>query len=373
MDSVNVEREREGTINDETGHQSESQSETVAREKLGDPTSLQSSENDGKDADADTASDEIDSRLGSPKRVIVQGSVTETMEVEVDGSATEACSKNEGAGGSPERRLVGQEGKGIKESEPNIEIASEGSLGKHSEGEDEDKNVPENIHSRKRKDHREPTSTKRPKIEKGLVDKESGSLKHAPPPPSQTGSASSKRAPVKPVQNWKKAIRLPTSLEHRLASDQIFRTVLPTYVPCVPKGTSQRLVEYLTPTDLEQLCCPGCKDRFLLPSSFFRHMYRKSVKLTFTCSACEGRTLTFFNRCHLRTHVVGHMERDGVSAVVADGFDAAPLEVEELNVGYDDAFNRLVLHKNSRVVCNCEIRVRFVKRAIFVPSLLQLQ
>ena len=148
---------------------------------------------------------------------------------------------------------------------------------------------------------------------------------------------------MKPVQNWKKAIRLPTSLEHRLASDQIFRTTLPTYVPCVPKGTSQRLVEYLTPTDLEQLSCPGCKDRFLLPSSFFQHVYRKSVKLTFTCSACEGRTLTFFNRCHLRTHVVGHMERDGVSTVAADGFDAAPLDVEELNVGFvDDGFMRLV-------------------------------
>ena len=354
MDYVNVECDREGPINDETGSLNENQRETVAPKEIVHHTSLNSSKNEEKDAN--TTHDEIGPRRGSSKRMIDEGSAVESIEIRADGSANEACSENDGAGRSPERRLGVQEGEDAKErnfrrseeSEPIIETASEGSVGRQSE--DGDKNVPEDINCRRRKDHHTSTIIKRPKRESGLACNKavpgSGSPEHAPPPspsPAQAGSACSKRATatVKPVQNWKKAIRLPTSLEHRLASDQLFRTVLPTYVPCVPKGTSQRLVEYLTPSDLEQLCCPGCKDRFLLPSSFFRHVYRKSVKLTFTCSACEGRTLTFFNRCHLRTHVVGHMERDGVSTVAADGFDAVPLEVEELGIGFnDEAFAR---------------------------------
>ena len=352
MESVN--EKGEGTITDKTGSVNEGQRETgerAAPEKLPGKTSLKNSENDGQDADTDLVG--LDSRLGSPKNVIAKGSATETMEVEVEESATETCPNNEG---------IDDHGKGAEEgdscrseaSEVRITIASEDTLGKHSE--EEDKHAMEIIHPRKRKEQHVPTGIKRTKMESGLASDEavsvSKSSKHPTPPippppppplPSQTGPISSKRPPVKPVQNWKKVIRLPTSLEHRLASDQIFRTILPTYFPCVPKGTSQRLVEYLTPTDLEQLCCPGCKDRFLLPSSFFQHVYRKSVKLTFTCSACEGKTLTFFNRCHLRTHVVGHMERDGVSAVAADRFDAAPLEVEELDIGFvDDTLTRLV-------------------------------
>ena len=339
--------DREGTNTDETGSVTgTSRGRVVREERHGDQTVMYSLERDWDGA----------SGMGSSKNVIGEGSANEDMEVDGKGYDAEDCRENQGTEESPGRELEDEdEGIGVKnkkcsntniseESGATIEVESDVGRGEHSKKKNEE--VPENRQPRKRQELLDTAGTKRSR----QGNMETGSTKHPAPPPqppptppfvSQTVSNSSKRAPVKPVQNWKKVIRLPTSLEQRLASDQIFRAVLPTYVPRVPRGTSQRLVEYLTPTDLEQLCCPGCKDRFLLPSSFFQHVYRKSVKLTFACSACEGRTLTFFNRCHLRTHVVGHMERDGVSAVAADRFDAAPLDAEELSVGLvDDAFDR---------------------------------
>ena len=346
MDNLPVPVDREGPNTDETGSVNETPRERVVREEtLGDQTFMYSLESDWDGA----------SGMGSSKNVIGEGSANEDMEVEVKGYDAEDCRENKGSEESPGRQLeLENEGICVKkcsnmseESGATFEVESEVGRGKQRK---EKKEVPENCLPRKRQELLNTAGTKRSKMESRRGNMETGSTKlPAPPlqplptPPfvSQTVSNSSKRAPVKPVQNWKKVIRLPTSLEQRLASDQIFRAVLPTYVPRVPRGTSQRLVDYLTPADLEQLCCPGCKDRFLLPSSSFQHVYRKSVKLTFACSACEGRTLTFFNRCHLRTHVVGHMERDGVSAVAADRFDAAPLDAEELSVGLvDDAFDR---------------------------------
>ena len=95
MESVN--EKGEGTITDKTGSVNEGQRETgerAAPEKLPGKTSLKNSENDGQDADTDLVG--LDSRLGSPKNVIAKGSATETMEVEVEESATETCPNNEG-------------------------------------------------------------------------------------------------------------------------------------------------------------------------------------------------------------------------------------------------------------------------------------
>ncbi len=139
-------------------------------------------------------------------------------------------------------------------------------------------------------------------------------------PPPQTSISSGRRA-LKPVQNWRKAIRLPPSgVPDRSEADQVFPpSVLPAYIPCVPPGTSQRLIEYLTEADVELLCCPGCKDRwgnrereetaiafsaafayrpfcrFVMPTTFFQHVYRKSAEITFSCQSCS-EVLTFNNR-----------------------------------------------------------------------------
>ncbi|TRY69472.1 hypothetical protein TCAL_03255 [Tigriopus californicus] len=140
---------------------------------------------------------------------------------------------------------------------------------------------------------------------------------------------------VKPIQNWRKVIKFPQSTQERQIHEQLFKSPLPTYIPCVPKGTSQRLIATLSAKDVEQLCCPGCKDRFLLPHTFFQHVYRKSIGISFNCQLCQKR-LSFNNHCHLKMHVMSHLENDGVSVVASEGVNIVPLGSKELQVGFFD-------------------------------------
>jgi hypothetical protein len=146
----------------------------------------------------------------------------------------------------------------------------------------------------------------------------------------------------KPISDWKKVLKYPqnySDLSTKLIEKQLFKNPLPPYVPCVPRNTSKRLIENLTEKELEQLCCPGCKDRFLIPSTFFQHLYRKSVRISFNCRPCGNLTLSFYNRCHLRTHVLSHLEVDGTSSVTisdSDSLSIIPLEQSEFNIGFVD-------------------------------------
>ncbi len=172
--------------------------------------------------------------------------------------------------------------------------------------------------------------------------------------PEASGGGASQKV-FKPIQNWQKVLRPPnpTNAEplSKWVSDQVYKNALEPYVPCVPKNTSQRLIESLTDKELEQLSCPGCKDRFLLPTSFFQHIYRKSCRITFVCEPCGGRSLAFYNKCHMRTHVLSHLEVDGLSsiALAAEAVTVAPLDEADLMLGFvDDEFtNELdTLHKD---------------------------
>ena len=87
-----------------------------------------------------------------------------------------------------------------------------------------------------------------------------------PPPPAPPAAPA-----FKPIQNWHKIMKVSSDKPlSKSMVDQVFKNVLTPYVPCVPKNTSKRLIEALSDSELEQLCCPGCKDRFLLPTSFFQ-------------------------------------------------------------------------------------------------------
>jgi hypothetical protein len=148
----------------------------------------------------------------------------------------------------------------------------------------------------------------------------------------------------KPIQNWHKVIKLPSNQPlSKWTEDQIFRNATKSYVPCVPKNTSQRLIAALTDKELEQLSCPGCKDRFLLPTSFFQHIYRKSARIVFKCGPCGDMNLAFHNRCHFRTHVLSHLEVDGTNSItIPDSgmLSIAPLEESELSLGFiDDTYS----------------------------------
>lgn len=51
----------------------------------------------------------------------------------------------------------------------------------------------------------------------------------------------------------------------------------------------------------------------------------------------------FHNRCHLRTHILSHLEVDGLNSVCIGGpesLDVCPLTPSELNIGFiDDAYS----------------------------------
>ena len=150
----------------------------------------------------------------------------------------------------------------------------------------------------------------------------------------------------KPIQNWHKILRLPNQyveLGAKWTETQVFRNVLPPYVPCVPPNTSQRLIEALTEREVDQLSCPGCKDRFLLPTSFFQHLYRKSVLISFVCGPCGNLSMSFHNKCHLRVHILSHLELDGSSSVPVvepETLSVSSLSEDLLSVGFvDQSFN----------------------------------
>ena len=164
-------------------------------------------------------------------------------------------------------------------------------------------------------------------------------------PGDETQRSESTAAPVpsntfKPISDWKKVLKFPpnySELSTKLIDQQIFKNALPPYAPCVPRNTSQRLIDNLTEKELEQLCCPGCKDRFLIPAAFFQHLYRKSVRISFTCRPCGNQT--FYNRCHLRTHILSHLEVDGTNSMTmadTDSLSISPLDQSEFDVGFVD-------------------------------------
>lgn len=174
-----------------------------------------------------------------------------------------------------------------------------------------------------------------PEVKKSLKSKKnrSKSKKVVKPLSTNTDLQKKRGTQVKPIQNWRKVIKLPLSNQERQIHEQLFKNPLPTYIPCVPKGTSQRLIATLSAKDVEQLCCPGCKDRFLLPHTFFQHVYRKSIGISFHCQLCH-KQLSFNNHCHLKMHVLSHLENDGVSVVSSEGVNIVPLSSKELQVGF---------------------------------------
>ena len=202
-----------------------------------------------------------------------------------------------------------------------------------------------------------------------VVDNNAMEVEKADTAPPSNSSSSQKV--FKPIGNWHKIMKMST--ERPLAKslvDQIFKNVLEPYVPCVPKNTSQRLIDALTERELEQLMCPGCKDRFLMPNTFLQHMYRKSARISFVCGPCGDVSLSFHNRCHLRTHILSHCEIDGLASVAIKGpetIQVSPLEASDLHVGFLDEsyseelkslFSDYKVQEKEAVKCTeCEIPV----------------
>nr|XP_040569828.1 zinc finger protein 592-like [Lepeophtheirus salmonis] len=104
--------------------------------------------------------------------------------------------------------------------------------------------------------------------------------------------------------------------------DQIFYNInFPGAIPYIPRlynNISKSCADSLSSWDVEKLQCPACPDSFLIPTSFFQHLYRKSCEIMFKCKLCDD-VLTFFNRCALKVHFLSHMELDSsVSSIEID-------------------------------------------------------
>ena len=65
------------------------------------------------------------------------------------------------------------------------------------------------------------------------------------------------------------------------------------------------------------------------------HFFEVGTKLK-TLSEIKSHIKVFHNRCHLRTHILSHLEVDGINSVSIGGpesLDISPLTQPELNIG----------------------------------------
>ena len=119
---------------------------------------------------------------------------------------------------------------------------------------------------------------------------------------------------AKAIYKLSDILRIKPSIGLNLES---LEDVLDRYNPSVPRGTSQKCIDALSDTDLEMLPCPACKDRFLLPTTFFQHIFRKSIHIQFNCIICR-KVLSFHNKCSLKIHIQTHLEKDEVESIETD-------------------------------------------------------
>ncbi len=117
--------------------------------------------------------------------------------------------------------------------------------------------------------------------------------------------------------DWSRALHLQQPAQHNaLVMDQLFSND-----SCLNNNSCS-----------EQLdggnSCPGCGDSFLLPTTFFQHLYRRSVRIRFECRGCDGvKYLEFTNKCLFRLHLLSHLEQG------EEGLETGLLELSSLQPG----------------------------------------
>eukprot|EP00090_Calanus_glacialis_P010973 TRINITY_DN19458_c0_g1_i1.p1 TRINITY_DN19458_c0_g1~~TRINITY_DN19458_c0_g1_i1.p1 ORF type:complete len:1182 (+),score=289.95 TRINITY_DN19458_c0_g1_i1:127-3672(+) len=139
---------------------------------------------------------------------------------------------------------------------------------------------------------------------------------------------------VKSIKEWHKVIELSDVSEKNSAKQQIYYDTMEPYSPTVPRGTSQRCIDALSASDLEMLNCPACQDKFFMPTTFFQHIYRKSVNINYECKTCE-KVLVFKNKCSLKIHILSHLEVDEKNKVSTDMLCVMSLNDSDLQMNSD--------------------------------------
>lgn len=143
---------------------------------------------------------------------------------------------------------------------------------------------------------------------------------------------------AKAIDKLSDILRIKPSIGLNLES---LEDVLGGYNPSVPRGTSQKCIDALSDTDLEMLPCPACKDRFLLPTTFFQHIFRKSIHIQFNCIICR-KVLSFHNKCSLKIHIQTHLENDEVESIETDMLDVMSLNNNEVKLNTQNIRSELI-------------------------------
>ena len=136
---------------------------------------------------------------------------------------------------------------------------------------------------------------------------------------------------TKAIDKLSEVLRLKSSTGISLES---LEDVLDNYNPSVPRGTSQKCIDALSDSELEMLPCPACHDRFLLPTTFFQHIFRKSILIQFNCSICR-KILNFHNKCSLKIHIQTHLENDDIENIETDMLEVMSLNNNEVKLNSD--------------------------------------
>ena len=166
-----------------------------------------------------------------------------------------------------------------------------------------------------------PTETKASRLDKSHVKLR-----------SKSRSKKSQNRTWKSVENWKEILKISSVDSSDL--DQVLESVVDSYSPSVPTGTSQYCIENLSESDIEVLPCPACRDKFFLPTTFFQHILRKSIEITYNCQCC-GKVLVFHNKCSLKIHILNHLESENITTVETDMLNVMSLDRSDLRLNSD--------------------------------------
>lgn len=129
------------------------------------------------------------------------------------------------------------------------------------------------------------------------------------------------------VENWEEVIDIPR--EHSQWLKYVSLKELEAYNPRVNRCNIS-----LPSSDVESFPCPACEDRFLLPTTFFQHIYRKSVNINFDCKPCK-KIMVFHNKCSLKIHILGHLENDNIEKIKTDMIDVMSLNSNQVKLNSD--------------------------------------
>jgi hypothetical protein len=135
--------------------------------------------------------------------------------------------------------------------------------------------------------------------------------------------------------DWSRAIHLQQPARHyALVLDQLFSND-----SCLNNSSCSEQLDGAN-------SCPGCGDSFLLPTTFFQHLYRRSVRIRFECRGCDGvKYLEFTNKCLFRLHLLSHLEQgeEGLETGLLELSSLQPDEMLDINSNSNNSSSNSIL------------------------------